>query len=89
MATTYFDVIAVGTQWTTTVAGHVQAWYYPTRDQALNEAIDAARSLWKSSGFRSVVRLQREDGEWESKRSFGDATPAPTPRLHQQGLPQT
>jgi hypothetical protein len=78
VATTYYDVVPVGRQWAMKIAGHDQAWYYPTQDEALNVAMDAARTIWERNGIRSVVRLQLTDGEWQRKRSFGGKTPVPT-----------
>jgi len=77
MATTYFDVVPVGTQWVMKVEGQDQTWCYPTRDQALNMAMDSARSLWERWGVRCAVRLQQQDGRWQRKRSFGGVTPLP------------
>ena len=77
MATAYYDVVPVDSQWAMKVAGHDQAWYYPTQEQALSVAMDAARSIWEKSGIRSVVRLQQADGGWKRKRTFGGATPMP------------
>ena len=80
MTTAYYDVVPVGTMWAMKVDGHDQAWCYPTQDQALNVAMDAARSLWENSGIRSAVRLQQRDGQWQRKRSFGGVTPLPENR---------
>lgn len=77
MGTTYYDVIPVGTQWAMKVDGHDQTWCYSTQDQALNVAVDAARSLWERSGIRSAVRVQLADGEWDRRRTFGGGTPFP------------
>jgi hypothetical protein len=77
VATTYYDVVPVGGQWAMKVAGHDEAWYYPSQDEALNVAMDAARSLWEKSGLRAGVRLQQPDGEWQRKRVFGGETPMP------------
>ena len=77
MATAYYDVVPDGAQWAMKVAGHDQAWHYPSQEEALSVAMDAARSLWATSGIRSVVRLQQADGSWQRKRSFGTGTPLP------------
>lgn len=77
MATTYYEVVQVGEKWAMKVAGHDQAWCYPTQTEALNVAMDAARKIWETTGIRSAVRLQLPDGQWQKKRSFGGATPFP------------
>jgi hypothetical protein len=74
----FYDVVPVGTQWAMKVAGHDQAWYYPTQDEALTVAIDAARTIWQRNGIRSVVRVQQGDGAWQRKLAFGNDTPALT-----------
>jgi hypothetical protein len=89
MATTYYDVVSVGTQWAMKVDGHDQAWCYPTQDQALNVAIDAARSLWERNGIRSAVRLQQPDGQWQRKRTFGGVTPFPEGHRTAPTFPKT
>ena len=77
VATTFYDVVPVGGQWAMKVAGHDQASYFPSQDQALNVAMDTARALWEKNGVRCVVRLQQPDGGWQRKRSFGNSTPVP------------
>jgi hypothetical protein len=84
MATVYYDVVPVGSQWAMKVAGHERAWYYSTQDEALNVAIDAARSIWEKSGIRSVVRVGQGDGRWRRNRAFGSATPWPASRMPDQ-----
>ena len=77
MATAYYDVVPVGSQWAMKVAGHERAWYYSTQDEALNVAIEAARSIWEKSGIRSVVRVGEGNGRWQRSHAFGGATPWP------------
>jgi len=77
MGTTYYDVVPVGENWAMKVAGHDQAWYYPTQSEALDVAMNAARKIWETTGIRSGVRLQLANGQWQRKRTFGAVTPFP------------
>jgi hypothetical protein len=76
MDTIYYEVVPVGVQWAMKVAGHDRTWCYPTQDQALTVAVNAARHLWELSGLSTGVRLQLSDGNWQSGSLFGPATPA-------------
>ena len=73
----YYEVVPVGVQWAMKVAGHDRTWCYPTQDQALSVAVNAARHLWELSGLGSGVRLQLADGNWQICQSFGPIAPDP------------
>lgn len=66
----------VGSQWAIKIGGLDQA-YFMSLDQALNVAMDAARDTWQKNGISTAVRLQQPDGNWQSKRTFGDVEPSP------------